>query len=252
MEEIRPDNVNAQRPDNVDAQRPDNGNVDLSADAQSPAPSAQSPAPSAPALRAAYRQAGGSLFGLLGERPYHVEVMTDDSVWGVFEDGSRELADPEQTSRFLEFAPAYLAAGMWETFDPSPVNVNEPQPDPVPGSSLKPGFYRLHDCLYGGLLSDKPAYLHFDGRLVDRLDAVTGLSEGEPWEGADGLAKLVAAGSVVQFDPDNAEDWVPLIGRDEDGLYVLATMRQRLHLPDAMIERLPALKEAVSRLTQEA
>jgi hypothetical protein len=232
MEEIRPDNVNlgaspdARRPDNDSAQRPDN----VTPDAQSPA------------LRAAYRQAGGHRFGLLGERPYHVEVMTDDSVWGVFEDGSRELADPAQADVFLEFAPAYLAAGQWETF----------APDPESDSNPKPGFYRLSTCLYGGLLSDKPAYLHFDGRTITRLDAATGLSEGEPWEGAAWLAGLVASGSVVQFDPDNAEDWVPLIGRDEDGLYVLTTMRWRTRLPEEMIERLPALKEAVLRLLQEA
>jgi hypothetical protein len=230
MEEIRPDNVdlNAPRPDNV------NGSVDLSADAQSPAPSA-------PALRAAYRLAGGGLFGLLGERPYHVEVMTDDSVWGVFEDGSRERADPAQADVFLLAADDFVDGGAWESFTP----------DPVPGSSLKPGFYRLHDCLYGGVLSDKPAYLHFDGRTIDRLDAVTGLSEGEPWQNTGWLAKLVAAGSVVQFDPDNAEDWVPLIGRDERGLYVLTTMRWRTRLPDVMIERLPALKEAVLRLMMQ-
>jgi hypothetical protein len=234
MEQIRPDNGNL----DVNAQRPDNGNVDASA-----TPDAQAPdAPSAPTLRAAYRRAGGLRFGLLGERPYHVEVMTDDSVWGVFEDGSRELADPAQADVFLLAADDFVDGGAWETFTP----------DPVSDSNPKPGFYRLHDCLYGGVLDDTPAYLHFDGRTLTRLDAVTGLSTGEAWEDTPWLALNVEQGSIVQFDPDNAEDWVPLIGRDERGLYVLTTMRQRTLLPDVMIERLPALKEAVSRLTQEA
>jgi hypothetical protein len=247
MEQIRPDNVdvNAQRPDNgnLDAQRPDNVDASATPDAQAPA---QSPAP---ALRAAYRQAGGLRFGLLGERPYHVEVMTDDSVWGVFEDGSREPADPAQADVFLLAAGDFVDGGAWETFDPSPaVNVNAvPESD----SNPKPVFYRLRGCLFGGLGDDTPTYLSFDGAYITRIDAVTGLPQGEPWQAPAWLSRSLAEGSIAAFDPDNALDWVPLIGRDERGLYVLTTMRWRTRLPDAMVERLPALKEAVSRLMMQ-